>query len=73
MDTPLDYPRDVPFTLVCAECDTDGPATYEQAVAVGWKRIAYAPDLASCNFVGLCSFCAAEWEKPQAAGAGPEP
>jgi hypothetical protein len=65
MTEPTDIPRDVPFTLVCAECDVDGPASYEQALAEGWERIAYAPDLPSCNFVGLCATCAAEWKRPQ--------
>ncbi len=60
MSDQIQFPDDVPFTLVCAECDVDGPDSHEQAIAEGWKRIAYTPDLLSCNFVGLCPKCAGE-------------
>lgn len=40
-----------PFSLVCA-CDADGPATYDQAIALGWKDIEADLDGMSWNFLG---------------------
>lgn len=51
-------PRDVPFSLVCAECDAGMEIeTYEQAVAQGWTDITFEPDYPAANFIGLCPDC----------------
>ncbi len=49
---------DVPFTLVCSECDAGMEIdSHEQAVAEGWTDIDYRPDLPMANYVGLCPTC----------------
>lgn len=49
---------DVPFSLVCRECDAGmGIESNGQAVADGWTEIDYAPDLPMANYVGLCPDC----------------
>lgn len=46
------------FTLVCEECDAGDDITSEgEALAAGWSRIQFAPDLPQANFVGLCPEC----------------
>jgi len=51
-------PRDVPFTLSCADCDVGMEiGSYEEALTQGWTSITYTPDLLSVNFVGLCPEC----------------
>lgn len=56
-------PADVPFTLVCSECDAGmGIASGDEAVAAGWSDIDYAPDLPMANFIGLCPDCREAFE-----------
>lgn len=58
MNSPRQLPTDVPFSLVCSECDAGmGIASYEQAMAEGWTDIDYAPDLPMANFIGVCPDC----------------
>ena len=58
MRFPHQLPIDVPFSLVCCECDAGmNVADYEQAMADGWTGIDYAPDLPMANYVGLCPDC----------------
>jgi hypothetical protein len=53
----------VPFTLVCQECDAGMDIeSEEQAVAEGWTDIDYAPHLPMANFIGLCSDCRESFE-----------
>lgn len=50
-----------PFTLVCADCDAgDEITSFDQALAEGWSRIDFAPDLPMANYVGLCPDCRTE-------------
>jgi uncharacterized protein (UPF0264 family) len=50
-----------PFTLVCADCDAGcDVASFDQALADGWSRIEFAPDLPMANYVGLCPACREE-------------
>lgn len=52
---------DVPFTLVCCDCDAGmGVYSHDQAVAEGWAEIDYAPELPMANYIGLCPEC---WEQ----------
>jgi hypothetical protein len=54
---------DVPFSLVCRDCDTGMEIeSYEHAVANGWSEIDYAPDLPMANFAGLCPDCRERFE-----------
>lgn len=49
---------DVPFSLVCSECDAGSHIeSHEQAVAEGWSNIDYAPSLPMANYIGLCPDC----------------
>ena len=49
---------EVPFTLVCRDCDAGiGVDSQEQAVAEGWAEIDCAPDLPMANYVGCCPDC----------------
>lgn len=49
---------DVPFSLVCSECDAGmNMGSYDQALAEGWAEIDCAPDLPMANYVGLCPDC----------------
>lgn len=58
MRSPRHLPTDVPFSLVCSECDAGmNVASYEQALVEGWSDIDYAPDLPMANFIGLCPDC----------------
>lgn len=51
-------PKEIPFTLVCAECDAGTEIQSKvEALACGWISITYAPDLPMANFVGLCPEC----------------
>ena len=45
-----------PFSLVCEWCDTDGPATYDEAIKEGWKDIQFN-DGPSFWFLGDCPAC----------------
>lgn len=45
-----------PFSLICANCDVDGPVTYENAIAKGWTEIVPNDGL-SWNFLGYCFDC----------------
>ena len=57
------YPTNVPFSLVCCECDAGTHIkSNDQAVAEGWTEIDYAPDLPMANFVGLCPECREQYE-----------
>jgi hypothetical protein len=48
----------VPFSLVCSECDAGTHIkSQDQAMAEGWADIDYAPDLPMANFIGLCTDC----------------
>jgi hypothetical protein len=50
--------RDVPFSLVCSECDAGtNIQSHDQAIAEGWADIDYAPDLPMANFIGVCPDC----------------
>ena len=52
------YPAEVPFSLVCYECDAGMDVrSHEQAVAEGWTRIDFDPGLPMANFVGVCPDC----------------
>jgi hypothetical protein len=54
----------VPFTLVCADCDAGMDITSrEQALAAGWSDITFAPDLPMANYVGLCPSCRTAQER----------
>ncbi|HBE67541.1 MAG TPA: hypothetical protein DDW52_05260 [Planctomycetaceae bacterium] len=44
-------------SLTCGECGNDGPDTLAEAIADGWKSLAYDPEGVSWNFVGLCDCC----------------
>lgn len=44
------------FSLVCSGCDTDGPDTYDIAIAEGWTEVV-PDDGMSWNFLGYCSEC----------------
>ena len=58
MNTPKKITIDVPFTLVCQECDAGMDIhSHEQALAAGWTDIDYAPDMPMANYVGLCPEC----------------
>jgi hypothetical protein len=49
---------DVPFSLVCSECDAGSHIkNWEQAVAEGWSNIDYAPSLPMANYIGHCPEC----------------
>ena len=52
-----------PFTIVCAQCDAGNHITsYDQALAEGWARIEFAPDLPMANYVGVCPDCREDFE-----------
>ena len=52
---------DVPFTLVCVDCDAGMEITsYDEAIANGWTDIEYAPDLPMSNYLGWCPACRRE-------------
>jgi hypothetical protein len=54
---------DVPFSLVCRECDAGMDIKdHAQAAANGWTEIDYAPDLPMANYVGLCPDCREQFE-----------
>jgi hypothetical protein len=58
MQSPRRHPADVPFSLVCSECDAGmNIESHDQAMAEGWTEIDYAPDLPMANFIGLCPDC----------------
>jgi hypothetical protein len=63
---------DVPFSLVCSECDAGaGIESHDQATAEGWTNIDYAPDLPMANFIGLCPECRERFgHRPTAEGRG---
>ena len=53
---------DVPFSLVCSECDAGmNIESNDEAIAEGWANIDYAPDLPMANFVGLCPDCGEQY------------
>jgi hypothetical protein len=57
-------PADVPFTLVCCECDAGMEiASSDEAVAAGWSEIDYAPRLPMANFLGVCPDCLESFER----------
>jgi hypothetical protein len=49
-----------PFSLICSSCDMDGPATYDQAKAEGWREIDFDETGLSWNFLGDCPDCVRE-------------
>ena len=58
-DDPIN--ENVPFSLVCVNCDAGSEiASIEEAVAEGWTGIEFDPDLPMANFVGLCPDCRRE-------------
>ena len=63
MNSSRHLPNDVPFSLVCCECDAGMEiASYDHAMAEGWTDIDYAPDLPMASFVGLCPDCRERFE-----------
>lgn len=55
---------DVPFSLVCSECDAGmNIDSHDQGAAEGWTDINYAPDLPMANYVGLCPDCREAYER----------
>lgn len=63
MRSPRQLPIDVPFSLVCSECDAGMDIeSIDHAVAEGWADIDYAPDLPMANYVGLCPDCRERYE-----------
>ncbi len=60
MSDRLRFPEDVPFTLICVECDVDGPGSYDEALVEGWQRVTYDPELPSSYFIGVCPECVRE-------------
>lgn len=49
---------EIPFTLVCRNCDAGTEIESQaQAVADGWTDIEYAPELPMANYVGCCPDC----------------
>jgi len=55
-------PPDVPFTLVCINCDAGMEIeSSEQALAAGWTEIEFAPDLPMANYLGVCPDCRPAW------------
>jgi hypothetical protein len=63
MNTTKKTAIDVPFTLVCTECDAGMDIqSQEQALTEGWTCIDYAPDLPMANYSGLCPHCQEKFE-----------
>jgi hypothetical protein len=60
LSAPDGVPPEAPFSLTCSGCGNDGPDRHAEALAEGWRRIEYAPALASANFVGLCPNCSSD-------------
>jgi len=57
----LENPNDVPFSLVCINCDAGSHLhSVEGAVTEGWTDIEFAPDLPMANWLGLCPECRRE-------------
>lgn len=54
LNSPNGIPTGIPFSLSCCECDADSPASYDEAVLVGWTGIEFRPDLPMENFLGYC-------------------
>lgn len=60
----LNASDNVPFSLVCSECDAGMHLdSKEEALADGWTEIEFAPDLPMANFIGLCPVCRREEEE----------
>lgn len=60
----FDDPNDVPFSLVCINCDAGMDiSSMEEAIARGWTSIECDPDLPMANFVGYCPDCRREERK----------
>lgn len=57
LDDANGIPTDVAFTLSCADCNNEGPTTFEVATQQGWTGIRYMPASMSENFLGRCSEC----------------
>ena len=57
MNSPNQIPSQVPFTLTCAICNNERPATYAEAIDDGWTRIEYFPAGDSEDFLGECPVC----------------
>ena len=56
--------NDVPFSLVCLNCDAGSHLeSEEEALAEGWTDIEFAPDLPMANWLGLCPICRREEEE----------
>jgi hypothetical protein len=55
---PDHIPADVPFSLVCEDCDGGMEIrSYEEAIRMGWTDITYTLDLPMANFLGVCPDC----------------
>jgi hypothetical protein len=64
MQLPHFHAADVPFSLVCSECDAGSHIeSYEHATAEGWSNIDYAPSLQMANYIGLCPECREEFKR----------
>lgn len=58
MNQPHEHAAEIPFTLVCSNCDAGMDIESEaEALAAGWTEIDYAPELPMANYVGLCPDC----------------
>jgi len=58
MSTNEEIPSDVPFSLICEECDAGMDiVSHDHALAEGWTEIIYDANGLSANFVGLCPDC----------------
>ena len=54
---PRQVPASVPFSLSCASCNNEGPASLEAADLAGWKEVTYIPTGISENFLAYCPEC----------------
>lgn len=50
-----------PFSLCCIDCDagTDVESA-EGAIQLGWTDMLFAPEMANCNYIGMCPDCLRE-------------
>lgn len=54
LQSPNGIPTGILFSMFCIDCDAGSPASYEDAVTVGWTGIEFRPDLPMGNFLGYC-------------------
>ncbi len=66
--TPSTSKLTVPFVLSCTECDLgDEINSQRQAKRAGWTDLTFDPDGLSWTWVGVCSGCRADLDRPFAA------